>query len=294
MKIHHLNCGAFRSFGGNALIGNAKPFEWAEGVVHCLLIETDDGLLLVDTGFGLGDCLHPTRFMRWMIALSGFSRDPAEIAFQQIHSLGYDPSDVRHIAITHFHYDHVGALPDFPEATVHIYEREYEAALNPRGISERYPYRREHWAHGPRWCAHALCREEWFGFPCTSLMDLGGVRFCFVPLVGHTRGHSAVAVQAQDAWLLHCGDAYTYHGQVHPTRPRRPDYAYITLPLIQLNKSFRVIGSHTSRLRQLLWENGDQVLLTCSHDAVEFERYSSMECSTLISLQVDQIKRGAQ
>ena len=38
-----------------------------------------------------------------------------------------------------------------------------------------------------------------------------------IPLVGHTRGHTGVAVQARgDKWLLHCGDAYYHHSQVTP------------------------------------------------------------------------------
>ena len=49
-----------------------------------------------------------------------------------------------------------------------------------------------------------------------------------VPLPGHSRGHTAVAVRAQPAtgsgpqWLLHAGDAYFFHGEIDPAHPRTP------------------------------------------------------------------------
>ena len=48
MKVHHLNCGTMDAPG-------------ADIVCHVLLVETDNGLVLVDSGFGLRDCADPTR-----------------------------------------------------------------------------------------------------------------------------------------------------------------------------------------------------------------------------------------
>jgi hypothetical protein len=48
MKVHHLNCGTMNSPG-------------APVICHVLLMETDNGLVLVDSGFGLQDCADPTR-----------------------------------------------------------------------------------------------------------------------------------------------------------------------------------------------------------------------------------------
>ena len=54
---------------GVALVGTGRLFTPAPAVIHCLLVETDDGLLLVDTGWGTRDCLKPTPFMRLMMDL---------------------------------------------------------------------------------------------------------------------------------------------------------------------------------------------------------------------------------
>jgi glyoxylase-like metal-dependent hydrolase (beta-lactamase superfamily II) len=258
---------------GAALIGTGGFFTPARGVTHCILAETDDGLLLVDTGFGTRDCLAPTLFMRLMLAMSGTHCDLEETAAKQVERLGYAPDDVRHIALTHFHFDHAGGLPDFPQAKVHIYREEYEAVTRPRDMYERYSYRAEHWGHGPDWVVHDLMGDRWFGFDCTPLVDLGPVAFCLVPLTGHTRGHSGVALRLGDKWILHCGDAYTYHRDVDPRDPHPPPYQRTLRHFLNLNRAMRPIGRHSPRLRTLLCEHGDRVELTCSHDPQELSKF---------------------
>jgi glyoxylase-like metal-dependent hydrolase (beta-lactamase superfamily II) len=53
--------------------------------------------------------------------------DVNEAAVNRIRALGFDPADVKHIVLTHMHFDHVSGLPDFPHAKVHVHKREYDA-----------------------------------------------------------------------------------------------------------------------------------------------------------------------
>jgi len=274
MRLYHLNCGTLDlPVFGAALVGNGGLFCPGRAVIHCLLAETEDGLVLVDTGFGTRDCTTPTRFVRWMMALGGSARDVNETALKQVERLGYASHDVRHIVLTHLHYDHAGGLPDFPQAKVHLYQDEYEAVTEPQDLSEQLPYRPEHWAHGPDWVVHSLQGDRWFGFDATPPVSVGSIEFCLVPLPGHTRGHSAVALHLPDGWLLHCGDAYTFYGDLDPKGPFRPPYDRVMRPVINLTKTFREIGRHAPRLRALLHQHGDRVRLTCSHSRHEFEKF---------------------
>jgi glyoxylase-like metal-dependent hydrolase (beta-lactamase superfamily II) len=273
MRRYHLNCGTIHVVGGVAIIGTGGLFKRAHGVIHCILTETDDGLLLVDTGFGTRDFTSPTALNNWFITLSGSPRDQGETAVEQIRRLGYAAEDVRHIVVTHFHFDHVGGLPDFPQARVHIFEDELDGVLHPRDMYERYVYRPEHWQHNPRWEPHALQGDTWFGFDCTPAVDLGSTRFFLVPLPGHTAGHCGVVLQTPEGWLFHCGDAYAYHKDVDPVNPRKPPHYGLWKLMVLANKAYRAIGKHSPRLRKLLREHGDEVTLTCSHDPVELEKF---------------------
>jgi len=131
--------------------------------------------------------------------------DPGETAVRQITGLGYRPEDVRHIVLTHMHFDHCGGLPDFPQATVHVHWREYEAFMErPRRWSD-LAYVRRHVAHEPRLVLYDETGESWLGFPAIRLpfeLDMW-----LVPLFGHTRGHCGVAMEAGAGRLFHMGDA---------------------------------------------------------------------------------------
>ena len=274
MKIHHLNGGTLYPYmshwvHGIGSISNRPPL-----VTHCLLVETEDGLLLVDTGYGTRDYNHPSLAVYLFNAVSHCKRDLKETAIHQIRGLGFKPEDVRHIAVTHMHLDHVGGLPDFPHAKVHIFGDEYRGITQPRNIEEKYVCRREHWAHGPDWVVHELEGEQWFGFDRTPPVDLGDTEFFFVPLPDHTRGHSAVVLRTPEGWLMHCGDAYVHYGEVNPDGPIYPPKYKLTIFFMGLMaKAFRVLGEHTPRLRQLLRDHGDEVQIFCTHDPHEFAHY---------------------
>jgi glyoxylase-like metal-dependent hydrolase (beta-lactamase superfamily II) len=77
-------------------------------VCHCLLIEGADGLVLIDTGFGLDDIRNPRQLGRPFTAIVRPRLNVAEAAISQVRALGFDPHDVRHIITTHLDLDHAG------------------------------------------------------------------------------------------------------------------------------------------------------------------------------------------
>lgn len=94
-----------------------------------------------------------------------------------------------------------------------------------------------------------------------------------IPLPGHTRGHTGVAVKVSDHWLLHCGDAYFHRGQVQ-TPPHCPPALRAFQALNQVDGAAR--RRNQERLRELAQRHADDVELICSHDAPGFARYQGV------------------
>jgi len=260
--LHHLNCGTMCPRGARLLAGEGGLLAPARLVCHCLLIEGAEGLVLVDTGFGTGDVRRPRQLGPPFNALVRPQLVAAETAHAQILARGFDPAEVRHIITTHLDLDHSGGLPDFPAAEVHLLGRELSAAMKPT-LRERTRYIGAHWAHNPRWVEHEPGGERWFGFESVQVLPGSDEEILLIPLPGHTRGHTGVAVRDGEGWLLHCGDAYFHRHEVQ-TPPGCPPGLRVFEALTMIDGGLR--RQNLERLRELARAHAGEVSLVCSHD----------------------------
>jgi glyoxylase-like metal-dependent hydrolase (beta-lactamase superfamily II) len=251
MRVHHLNTGTMCPIGRRLVNGTGSIFQRARMVCHCLLIETHEGLALVDTGIGLDDIANP-----------------AETAVRQVEALGYSKSDVRHLLLTHLDRDHAGGIPDFPNAKVHVHRREHDMAVTRRTPAPKDRYITDQWKHGPQWTFYADGGEDWFGFKGVRALDDREPDILMIPLPGHTLGHCGIAVRSGDKWLLHAGDAYFFHGQMQAP-PRVPLVLGMFQRRADMDRAMRI--ENQERLRTLKANHGDQVTIFNSHDPVDYE-----------------------
>ncbi|MFI1732643.1 MBL fold metallo-hydrolase [Streptomyces acidicola] len=253
MKVHHLNCGTMR------------PWRAPDGLVcHVLLVETDNGLVLIDSGLGLKDAADPAGRFGTARFYVRPAFDTTEAAIRQVTALGYDPQDVRHIVLTHFDADHTGGLADFPWARVHLTTTENRAALHPEGAVERGRYLASHRAHDPLIVPHTLKGgEPWRGFPNAKELTDITAGIVMISLPGHSRGHAAIAVDAGTHWVLHAGDCFYHHGQIDGTD--QVPKSLTTMERVIASDWSKVEGNHR-RLTQLCAENPPDLLLVNAHD----------------------------
>lgn len=272
MRVHHLNCGSMCPYGGRLMDGFTKGIGPAHLVCHCLLIETDQGLILVDTGLGLNDIREPfPRLAPFFLSTLRPQLTENETAVRQIESRGYRREDVRHIVLTHLDFDHAGGLDDFPNATVHLLEAEYQAAFQVKSLVDVGRYRPGQWKKFRSWKRYQSDSggESWFGFECVRALDGLPPEILLVPLVGHTWGHSGVAVQTDRGWLLHAGDAYFYRNEIRSEDCSCTPGLKIYQSLMEVDRKARLVNQH--RLRQLHKDHANDVRIFSSHDKIEFD-----------------------
>jgi glyoxylase-like metal-dependent hydrolase (beta-lactamase superfamily II) len=273
MRVHHLNCGTCCPTGGRLFDGQTDAPS-GRLVCHCLLIETDRGLVLVDTGYGTRDIARPhERLSEMMMALCRPQLRPEETAAAQVRALGFKPEDVRHIVISHLDFDHAGGIEDFPNATVHVTAREKEAADAQRGgaiVSDKR-YRPQQWNEASKWALYPLgSGERWYGFGCVRGLEGLPPEILLVPLAGHTWGHAGVAIQQPNSqWLLYAGDAYFHHGEVGGPKRECPPGLRGYQQLMNVDAAAR--RDNQERLRRLSVEHGSEIRMFCAHDVTEFE-----------------------
>jgi glyoxylase-like metal-dependent hydrolase (beta-lactamase superfamily II) len=278
MRIHHLNCGTDCPFGGALFDGRSKGLT-GHLVCHCLLIETDAGLVLVDTGYGLRDVAHPhrpphPRITKTMRGMLNIKLREEETAIRQVERLGFSPADVRHIVLTHLDFDHAGGLEDFPNATIHLMDAEFSAATGPRnGFVPRNRYRPAQFNDVANWRRYTGQGEAWFGFPAVRALEGLPPEILLVPLPGHTWGHAGVAVDTGEGWLLHAGDAYFYRGEMRGEKRKCTPGLRAYQTMMEVDRAQRL--ANQERLRRLSVDKAGEVRILCAHDVLEFEAAAS-------------------
>jgi len=246
VTIHLLNCFSFSV--------RALP-NWHTGAL-CLLIETDRGLVLVDTGLGREDYEHPPAIMHAFRLITKPLMDPDEAAVRQVARLGYRPDDVRHIVLTHMHFDHCGGVPDFPQAKVHVHRREYEAFRGfPRHVLD-LAYVERHMAHRPDLALYEETGERWYDFEAIRLPFEPPI--WLVPLFGHTVGHCGVAIETETGWHFHVGSAAPINFTEN----------------VRLGLTRFLVGGHEARLRAFRAAHPD-IRMTTGHMWLSFFKESA-------------------
>jgi len=284
MRVHHLNCISSCPLGGRLMDGRTRGLlRRGRLCCHCLLLEGDRGLTLVDTGFGLRDVRNPeARLSSFFLTLLRPEFRAELTAVRQIELLGFHARDVSDIVLTHLDFDHAGGLDDFPRARVHMLAAERDYAVQQKTWMDRQRFRPAQWGSEPRWQVYPTTGggEAWYGFDCVR--DLPGLSadVLLVPLPGHTFGHAGVAVRQGSGWLLLAGDAYFYHREMDAERPWCTPGLRLYQTMLEKDRKMRLLNQR--RLRELKQAHAGVVDVFSAHDIPEFERLSGRSAALAI------------
>jgi glyoxylase-like metal-dependent hydrolase (beta-lactamase superfamily II) len=211
--------------------------------LRCLLIEHDDGLVLIDTGIGNKE----NDKFRDIYGVENAGRDGRTALEDALRELGHTPDDIRWVINTHLHFDHAGGDTwrdpsgrvglAFPKARYVVQRGELEFA---RHTNER--------------TAGSYLAHNFDGVPFTLLdgeaEPLPGIRCLLTP--GHVPFHQSILIESG-------GERACYLADLVPTS------AHLPLPWI-MGYDLEPLVTLETRRRLYQRAEADEWLLVFEHD----------------------------
>ncbi len=246
MHAYHINCVQIESLFGPA-------------IGHCVLIESHQGLTLIDAGLGMAETKAPEkRLGKELVEITGFRFDENLTAIRQIEQLGLDPKTVNHIVCSHLDPDHIGGLADFPKAKVHVSREEYISFQNGH---ERYLPQQLY--HRPKIELYEKNDSEWFGLSARQVnLDF---EIYLIPLFGHTLGHCGIAYRTKGQWTFYVGDAYYLRDELQDK-----NHPIDQLATLRAMDNFMRKES-LEKVRRVIGNNDHNMAYFGYHDPMEFQ-----------------------
>lgn len=258
LQCHLLEAGTLRLDGG-AMFGIVPKPLWERRTtpdernrirlaMRCLLIEHDDGLVLVDTGIGDKD---DAKFRDIYAVDNAGTRGHTRLE-DRLAELGHAATDVRWVINTHLHFDHAGGntyrapsgelVPTFPGAGYVVQRRELDFA---RHTNER--------------TAGSYLAANFTGTEFTLLdgetTPLPGIR-C-LPTPGHVPYHQSILVESD-------GEVACFIADLIPTSAHIPlpwIMGYDLEPLVTLETRRRLYQRATSEGWRICFEHDPSIAM---------------------------------
>ena len=259
-RLHALE-GGFQRLDGGAMFGVVPKPLWEKRIpadernriplaLRCLLVETADALVLVDTGAGNKESEKFTSMYGIDNASSDPGRWPTRLE-EALAAAGFSAADVDIVIDTHLHFDHAGGntrrepdgavVASFPRARYIVQRGEWEwAHLHNERIQASYL---------PHNFAPAADRFELVD---GNIDVVPGVQLYRTP--GHTPNHQSVLIRSQDETACFLADVI-------------PTSAHLPLPWIMGYDVEPLVTLETKRAL-LARAHAERWLLVFEHDPV--------------------------
>src|SRR5450432_2518022 len=232
-KLYILNCGEgtagdISRWSPGVNVGKSMPF-----VDNCYLLKHSQGWMIWDTGLADAIAAMPDGQKPADPKATHWFR-PKTLA-SQLDALGVKPSDIKFVAVSHTHPDHIGNVEMFPQAMLYVQKTEYDwpGANNAPRFKPEHPVTKLNGDH--------------------DVFGDGSIRIISTP--GHTPGHQSLLVKLpKTGEVLLTGDAV--HFQDNFDNRRVPGG---NTDKDQTIASMQRIADFLSKEQAKLWINHDKV-----------------------------------
>jgi len=196
VRLYVFNCGSLDISDPERFRFTKAELATTNMSVACFLIAHPKGTLMWDVGAVPDGALKPGE----KSATEGYATITRTLK-SQLEEVGYEPSDIKYLMFSHYHYDHIANANDFASATWLVRKVERDALLGPTPPARVKP---EYY--------DKLRNSKAVIIPATGDYDVfgdGTVVAKFAP--GHTPAHQVLFVKlAKNGPVVLSGDLYHY------------------------------------------------------------------------------------
>lgn len=251
MKLDKIEAGSFLADGG-AMFGVVPKRVWQKRypcneenfctlVMRCLVIKTDEKLIVIDTGTG-DKQLEYLKYYHF--------RDIVNFN-TALNKLGYSAAEVTDVILTHLHFDHCGTctkfnndksevVPVFPNANYWVGKAQWENFLNPN-VREGDSYFQENMLPVEKAGKLKLVEKNQYICPEVEVKIFNG----------HTVGQLAPYVHYGDKTLVFTGDVIPFQAAL----PIAWVSAYDTFPITSMEDKERMLSEAAEKQQILFFEH---------------------------------------
>ncbi len=178
ITLTRLDCGKTQTVNDLSAFTDVASFQGLtlQLTFSCYLIKHGNDYLLWDTGNPLakGPDAKPT--------------SPEVSLVEQLARLHLTPAQITFVGISHYHWDHIGQLPFFPDSTLLIGTGDWNALASPKSAEMVEPANFAHWLSGGGKVQTAAGDKDVFGDGSVIMLNTPG----------HTPGHHSLLVKLKD------------------------------------------------------------------------------------------------
>lgn len=229
--------GADWEYEYSAMMRNQQPGETYPSLTPFYLIDHPEGTVLIDTGTSYELLDHPEEYGPYGTGyFTEFAADEIEMsedqkAVNQVVDLGYAPTEIDYVVMTHLHLDHTGDIREFPESEFIVQQDELEYAWWPAD-----PIQRKLYVEGDFGVFHS---SEYSVRAIDGYYDVfGDGSIECIPTPGHSPGHQAVKVELEDTGTVILAADLAFIQEAYETE-LQPAFAWDTEHAIRSNRKIR-------------------------------------------------------
>jgi N-acyl homoserine lactone hydrolase len=241
LRLYVIDCGRLKVDDPSRFDFKKQELAMLDLSVGCYLIVHPKGTMMWDTG-AVPDSMFPTKFY-------GTAKEPLA---KQLAQIGYAPSTIQYLALSHYHWDHVANASQFAKSTWLASKPEYDTLF-----SVGLPQRTDAAMFTP------LRDTKTVFLPDTDYDVFGDGSVIIKPTPGHTPGHRVLFLKlAKTGPVVLSGDLYHYPEELKVDR-------------VMVN-DFNPDQTHASRaaLQAFLKQSGAQLWI--QHDLAGFSKLKKL------------------